>query len=72
MTKADQRRPAPIVQELIEAGWRLRTADRSQRHGRWLCPCGKHHMTIAKTPSDWRYARNARSQIRRCKREAEG
>jgi hypothetical protein len=37
------------------AGWKL---VRQKKHCIWQCPCGKHQVVVAKTPSDHRAVRN--------------
>lgn len=43
------------VRALEACGW---TLARKRKHEIWRCPCGKHQMTLSKTPSDERAYKN--------------
>jgi len=45
---------------LKKLGWKIA---RTKKHVIWKCPCGKHTVTVFKTPSDHRNARNLLSDI---------
>jgi hypothetical protein len=45
---------------LKESGW---TLARNKKHEVWKCPCGKHTVTVYKTPSDHRNRENLMSDI---------
>lgn len=49
---------------LLEKGWSLVTRKGRGKHKKYRCPCGKHTVIMALTPSDHRVCRNKVSQIR--------
>ena len=57
-------RDDPVYLLLNAAGW---TMVRKKNHEIWQCPCGKHQVSIANTPSDCRTRKNELANIKRTK-----
>lgn len=49
--------------ELLQlAGWK---DSRNRKHNIWKCPCGKHHVVVSLSCSDWRGYKNLLADIKR-------
>lgn len=51
-----------VAQQVQAQGW---TVIRGRKHLKLQSPSGKRRMTVARTPSDWRAAKNLRAFLRR-------
>lgn len=55
-----------LAKHIEGAGWHL---IRANKHNVWGCPCGRHLLTTAATPSDPRSTKNALATLRRLSKE---
>lgn len=67
MANEDKRRIRELLDEIEQlSGWRVRRIDVSGKHSTIYPPDGQPLISVPNSPSDWRWRKNLRSQLRRC------